>query len=194
MRGAAGPRRGPSLNQVGLISDAAVLCAGGEIIAIGKEREVLRHSWFRQHKKRIPALDCRHKTVLPGFVDSHTHLAFAGPRLVDFEKRIAGASYLEIARAGGGIRASIAGVRAATTRELAVNARSSLERMLQQGTTTVEAKSGYGLSLKAELKSLEAIAEAAEQWPGTVIPTLLGAHVVPEEFKGRRAAYVKSVC
>ena len=132
--------------------------------------------------------------VLPGFVDSHTHPAFAAPRLVDFEKRIAGATYEQIAEAGGGIRSSVEGVRKSGRAALAEKMLSALNEMAAQGTTTVEAKSGYGLSFEAEMKSLEAIREAARQWPGTVVPTLLGAHVVPREYLDRREEYVRAVC
>ncbi|MCU1307502.1 MAG: imidazolonepropionase [Acidobacteriaceae bacterium] len=132
--------------------------------------------------------------MLPGFVDSHTHLIFATPRLIDFENRIAGATYQEIAEAGGGIRSSVAGVRSTSEAKLADGALKALNHMLACGTTTVEAKSGYGLSFEAEMKSLRAIRRAAKQWPGAVVPTLLGAHVVPAEYKTNRDEYVRLVC
>jgi imidazolonepropionase len=116
------------------------------------------------------------------------------PRLVDFEKRTAGATYEEIAEAGGGIRSSIESVRQAGKSVLADKVLDALREMAEQGTTTVEAKSGYGLTLDAELKSLQAIRQAASVWPGTVISTLLGAHVVPQEFRGRSQKYVEIVC
>ena len=187
---ATGPLRGPELNDVGLVEDAAVLCVDGKIAAAGKQRDVLRAA---KGKKPVE-LDCAGKVVLPGFVDSHTHLIFSEPRLADFEKRIAGASYEEIAAAGGGIRSSLEGVRKAGVKDLAGRALAALEEMAGQGTTTVEAKSGYGLSTEAELKSLEAIRAVAAEWPGTVVATLLGAHVVPKEFEGKPEKYVKEVC
>jgi imidazolonepropionase len=134
------------------------------------------------------------KVVLPGFVDSHTHPVFVSPRLVDFEKRIEGASYEEIAAAGGGIRSSVEGVRKAGKRLLVEKVLAVLRDMAAHGTTTVEAKSGYGLTVESETKSLEAICEAASRWPGTVVATLLGAHVVPKEFQGRSQKYVEIVC
>ncbi len=194
MRGAPGPRRGAQLNDIGVVRNGAVLCAGGKILAAGKAAEVRRDPWFKKHGKGIPVIDCAGKTVLPGFVDSHTHLIFAAPRLVDFEARIAGATYEEIAAAGGGIRSSVAAVRGATQAELAVRARRSLDEMLRHGATTVEAKSGYGLSHLAEMKSLRAIRDAAGEWPGTVVPTLLGAHIVPAEYHASRDAYINEVC
>jgi len=192
--GNTGPRRGPELNQFGIIEDGAVLCVAGKIVSIGTTREAMRDPWIKKNRKQLIEIDCGGKVVLPGFVDSHTHPAFVSPRLVDFEKRIAGASYEEIAEAGGGIRSSIEAVRAADKAELANKILSALREMMAQGTTTVEAKSGYGLSLGSELKSLEAIQLAAMQWPGTVIPTLLGAHVVPAEFKNRPQKYVDLIC
>src|SRR4051812_48461410 len=173
-----------------MITDAAVLCAGGRIVAAGKQSGILRHAWYKKNKRKLKELDCTGKTVLPGFVDSHTHLAFVEPRLIDFEKRTAGASYQEITTAGGGIRSSVAGVRKASEAKIGDNALDALNKMLASGTTTVEAKSGYGLSFDAEMKSLRAIRRAAKQWPGTVVPTLLGAHVVPTEFEADREAYI----
>jgi imidazolonepropionase len=189
-----GPRRGPALKQLGIIEDAAVLCVGGKIVSIGRTKEALRDPWLRKNRKKVLELDCSGKVVLPGFVDSHTHPVFVSPRLVDFEKRIEGASYAEIAAAGGGIRSSVEAVRRAGKRELAQKVLGALRDMAVHATTTVEAKSGYGLTPASELKSLEAIREAASQWPGTVVATLLGAHVVPKEFQGRSQKYVETVC
>ena len=189
LRGVAGPRRERELAEVAIIEDGAVLCAKGKIIAVGTRREITRQS----KKLKAKEFDCRGKVVLPGFVDSHTHLIFAGPRLVDFEKRIAGSNYEEIAAAGGGIRSSVDGVRKASRKVLASRALEALEQMGAQGTTTVEAKSGYGLEPAAEIKSLEAIRDAAKQWPGTVVSTLLGAHVVPKERQSDPERYVEEV-
>jgi imidazolonepropionase len=119
---------------------------------------------------------------------------FVSPRLVDFEKRIEGASYEQITDAGGGIRSSLEGVRNSSKSVLKAKVLQALRDMAAQGSTTVEAKSGYGLTLESELKSLEAIREAASSWPGTVVSTLLGAHVVPKEFQGRSQNYVEIVC
>jgi imidazolonepropionase len=189
-----GPRRGPDLKQLGIIEDAAVLCLGGKIVSVGTTKEALRDPWLKKNRKRITEIDCARKIVLPGFVDSHTHPVFTTPRLIDFEKKIQGASYEEIAAAGGGIRSSLEGVRKAKRTELASHVIHALQQMAAHGTTTVEAKSGYGLTLESELKSLRAIRDAASQWPGTVVATLLGAHTVPKEFAGRPAQYVDIVC
>ena len=189
-----GPRRGRELSDPGIIEDAAVLCAGGKIVSVGKTKDALRDPWLKKNRKKVVEIDCAGQVVLPGFVDSHTHPAFVSPRLIDFEKRISGATYEQIAEAGGGIRSSVDAVRQASKAMLAENVLSALHEMAGQGTTTVEAKSGYGLSLESELKSLLAIRDAATHWPGTVISTLLGAHVVPKEFEGRSQNYVEAVC
>jgi imidazolonepropionase len=188
------PRRGTQLNELAIIKDAAVLCLGGKIVSVGKSKDALQDSWIKKNRKSVLEVDCERQIVLPGFVDSHTHPAFVTPRLLDFEKRISGATYEEIAEAGGGIRSSVEGVRNATKSQLAEQVLQALREMAEQGTTTVEAKSGYGLTLESELKSLEAIRGAAAQWSGTVVPTLLGAHVLPNEFQGRSREYVNLVC
>jgi len=192
--GKPGPRRGPQLKELGIIESGAVLCLGGKIVSVGTTKDALRDPWLKKNRNKVTEIDCAGKVVLPGFVDSHTHPVFVNPRLVDFEKRIEGASYEEIAAAGGGIRSSLEGVRKAGKSFLAKKVFGVLCDMAVHGTTTVEAKSGYGLTVESELKSLEAIREAAARWPGTVISTLLGAHVVPREFQGRRDKYVEAVC
>ena len=194
LRGKAEPRRGAELNDVAVIEDAAVLCGGGKIIAAGRQREILLDPWMKKNRKKVRELDCNRHVVLPGFVDCHTHPVFAEPRLIDFEKRIAGATYEEIATAGGGIRSSIRAVRSASRQELSDKVFAGLTAMLQHGTTVVEAKSGYGLSMESERKSLEAIRDAARRWPGLVKATLLAAHVVPPEHTGKADDYVRQIC
>jgi imidazolonepropionase len=178
---------------LGIVEDAAVLCVGGKIVSVGTRKEAAKDAWLKSNDT-VTEVDCRGGVVLPGFVDSHTHPAFMQPRLVDFEKRIEGATYEEISAAGGGIRSSLNGVREAKKAELTSKVVSALNQMASEGTTTVEAKSGYGLSVESELKSLEAIRDSAKQWPGTVVPTLLGAHVVPPEHKANPDEYVRIVC
>jgi imidazolonepropionase len=192
--GNPGPRRGRGLGELGIVKDGAVLCHSGKIVSVGKTKEAIRDPWLKKNRKKVTEIDCERQVVLPGFVDAHTHPAFVQPRLVDFEKRITGASYEQIAGAGGGIRSSVEAVRKASKPQLADKILAALHEMAEQGTTTVEAKSGYGLSLESEIKSLEAIRLAASGWPGTVVPTLLGAHVVPKEFRDRPQAYVELVC
>jgi imidazolonepropionase len=195
LRSAAdGPRRGASLSELGIISDAAVLCMGGKIVSVGTTKDALRDRWLKKNRKNITEIDCGGRVVLPGFVDSHTHPVFVHPRLVDFEKRISGANYEEIAAAGGGIRSSIDGVRKASQSALTGKIVTALADFARNGTTTVEAKSGYGLDLASELKSLDAIRRAAREWPGTVVSTFLGAHVAPPEYRGRSQEYVDLIC
>ncbi len=182
------------MSDLGIVLDGAVLCVGGKIVASGTTKELLSHSWTKKNRKRLRELDCRGKVVLPGFVDAHTHPVFASPRLIDFEKRISGATYEQIAEAGGGIRSSLDGVRKASRSTLAQHALTAFDAMSRQGTTTLEAKSGYGLTLEAEIKSLEAIRQASRRWPGTLVATLLGAHVVPPEFRSKPDDYVSLIC
>ena len=192
--GKRGPRRGFELKELGIIKGGAVLCVGGKIVSVGKTKDALRDPWLKKNRKRVVEIDCEGQVVLPGFVDSHTHPVFVAPRLVDFEKRISGATYEQIAEAGGGIRSSVEGVCNASKNLLAEKVLEALHEMADQGTTTVEAKSGYGLTVESELKSLAAIQDAAARWPGTVVATLLGAHVVPKEFEGRSQKYVDLIC
>jgi imidazolonepropionase len=192
--GDSSPRRGPELQELGIIKDGAVLCVGKKIVSACRTKDALRDPWIRKHRQKIVELDCARQVVLPGFVDSHTHPVFVEPRLVDFEKRIAGATYEQIATAGGGIRSSVNAVRKAGKKLLVDHVSTALHEMAEQGTTTVEAKSGYGLTVDSEIKLLEAIRSAASRWPGTVVATLLGAHVVPAEFQGRARDYVDVVC
>ncbi len=155
-----GPRRGLDLAELSIIKDGAVLCVAGKIVSVCNTKEALRDPWIRQNRKKVVEIDCQGQVVLPGFVDSHTHPVFVRPRLIDFEKRISGATYEQIAEAGGGIRSSVAGVRASSKNALAERVLEALHEMGEQGTTTVEAKSGYGLTVESELKSLQAIRDA----------------------------------
>jgi imidazolonepropionase len=189
-----GPRRESALKDLGIVKDGAVLCLSGKIVSVGTTKDALRDPWLKRNRGKVMEIDCAGKVVLPGFVDSHTHPVFVSPRLVDFEKRIEGASYEEIAAAGGGIRSSLEAVRETAKSALSSKVLTALEEMTAHGTTTVEAKSGYGLTVASELKSLEAIKDAASRWPGTVVATLLGAHVVPKEFQDCSQKYVEIVC
>ncbi|HEY8670392.1 MAG TPA: imidazolonepropionase, partial [Terriglobales bacterium] len=189
-----GLRCGSALSELGIVKDAAVFCMAGKIVSAGKTKDAFRDPWLKKNRKKIVEIDCAKKVVFPGFVDAHTHPAFISPRLVDFEKRISGATYEEIAQAGGGIRSSVREVRTASQELLSRGILRAFDQMAQYGTTTIEAKSGYGLTTSTELRSLDAIRQAACRWPGTVVATLLGAHVVPAEFKNRREEYVDLVC
>jgi imidazolonepropionase len=188
------PARGEDMRALEFLENATLLISNGKITGFVETGFMDDMPGFDEQASDSHVIDCGGRLVLPGFLDSHTHPIFAAPRLIDFEKRISGATYEEIAEAGGGIRSSVDGVRRASVDELADSALGAFNEMLAHGTTSVEAKSGYGLSTEAEIKSLEAIAAAAKQFKGNVTPTLLGAHVVPKEFQKSRAKYVDEVC
>ena len=172
-------RRGASLSKLGIVKDGAVLVRNGRIAAAGTRREVESSSESRNAEK----LDVAGRVVLPGFVDSHTHLIHAASRAEEYELKIQGVSYEEIAQKGGGILNSVKKLRAATKDALKHRARAALEAFVSHGTTTVEAKSGYGLDTASELKILTLQKELREGQPLDIVSTFLGAHVVPEEFR-----------
>ena len=172
-----------------LLADAAIACAKGTIIAVGETPDVMS----QVDSSAATVLDAAGKTVLPGFVDAHTHLVFAATREHEFEMRIQGVSYQEIAAAGGCILSSVRNIRNADVKDLVTQGLAWLDRFLAYGTTTVEVKSGYGLSMEAELKMLRVMRELNQQHPVEVIPTFLGAHEIPEEYKSRRNEYIELV-
>jgi len=175
----SGPRRGSSLSNLDLIEDGALLVRDGVISAVGTRGQVEALPGARSAEK----LDLGGRVALPGFVDSHTHLVHAASRAEEYELKIQGASYEDIARKGGGILNSVKKLRAATAEELKKRANVALHQFAAHGTTTVEAKSGYGLDVASELKILKLHKELeAEQQP-EIVSTFLGAHVVPEEFR-----------
>ncbi len=182
-----GPQRGGDLGDLGLVVDGALAVDGGRIVAVGPSAD-LRDAYQADQQ-----VDASGKVALPGFVDPHTHLVWAGDRAGEFEMRIAGATYMEIMAAGGGIVATVEATRAASLEELVAETRPRLDRMLALGTTTVEVKSGYGLDTASELKMLDAILQLDATHPVELVPTFLGAHAVPPEYKDRTDAYVDLV-
>jgi imidazolonepropionase len=176
---------GDARARLGLISDAHVLCRDGLIVYAGSREKAPTAS---ASAKRI---DARGQLVTPGFIDAHTHLVFAGERANEFALRCRGASYLEIAQAGGGIVSTVKATRAASEDDLVSKARPRLARLLEQGATTVEAKSGYGLNVADELKLLRAIKRLDADGPLSLVPTLLAAHTLPPEYRDRREDYVR---
>jgi imidazolonepropionase len=182
------PRIGAAMRDIGAVPDAAIALSNGRIAWVGPEAELGRAVSLRPGAL---VLDAEGGAVVPGFVDPHTHLAFAGDRDDEIRRRLAGASYQEIAAAGGGIVRTVEATRAASREGLAAAVASRLDEMLLCGTTTAEVKSGYGLETAAEIRSLEAIRAAATRHPVTVVPTFLGAHEVPREHRGDRARYVE---
>lgn len=182
------PRTGAAMRDLGLARDAAIAVAGGRVAWVGPDAGFDAAVVLRPGAE---TLDAAGAAVVPGLVDPHTHLAFAGDRDDEIRRRLAGASYQEIAAEGGGIVRTVEATRAASVGELAALAASRLDEMLLCGTTTAEVKSGYGLETGAEIRSLEAIRLAAVRHPVTVVPTFLGAHEVPREHRGNRARYVE---
>jgi imidazolonepropionase len=182
-----GPQRGEALGDLGLIENGALAIEGGRIVAVGPSDE-LRATYPADEE-----IDASGRVIVPGLVDPHTHLVWAGDRAAEFEQRVAGATYMQIMGAGGGINATVRRTRAAGLDELVAGMLSRLDRMLALGTTTVEAKTGYGLDTASELKLLEALFRADRQHPVDVVPTFLGAHAVPPEFAGRTDDYVDLV-
>jgi imidazolonepropionase len=180
-------KRGKALGELEIIPNGTVVVRDGSIAWVGPSAEMPAVAPDAQR------IDCAGKTVLPGFVDSHTHLVFTGTRETEFEARLLGRTYQEIAAAGGGINATVRSVRKATKEELKEAARPRLRRFLEFGVTTVEAKSGYGLSLQDEMKCLEVIAEMNQEGPLELVPTFLGAHAVPPEYQRDRPGYVREV-
>jgi imidazolonepropionase len=184
----AGPRRprvGREMRELSIIRDGAMLVQEGRIVQTGARSEI---------EKLIDAdcevVDAGERVVAPGFVDAHTHSVFAGNRADEFEMRAAGKTYQEIAASGGGIKSTVRKTRAASEDELFEASKRYSEWFLRTGTTTIEAKSGYGLTLEDELKMLRVIRRLDEETPLRYVPTFLGAHTVPDEFKDNRAAYV----
>ncbi len=182
---------GSEQGRVERTAGAVVLCRGGGIAFVGGAEELGRQFGELEGVER---LDGRGGTLVPGFVDPHTHLPWAGDRAGEFAQRLAGKSYQEIAAEGGGILSTVAATRAASEEELAAAVSARLDRMLELGTTTAEAKSGYGLNLDDELKQLRAIRAAAAAHPVDLVPTLLAAHEIPPEHRAGRDRYVDLVC
>ena len=181
------PRTGTALRDLGLVADAALAAAAGRIVFVGPERELAAAVAVAPD---AVVLDAEGGAVVPGFVDAHTHLAFAGDRDEEIRQRLAGASYQEIAAAGGGIVRTVAATRRASHVELCSGISGRLDEMLLAGTTSAEVKSGYGLETAAEIRSLEAIRDAAAAHPVRVVPTFL-AHEVPVEHRERRERYIE---
>ena len=182
------PRVGAELREIGIINDGGLIVRGGRIEQVGTSTQI---------KSRIDSdtevVDAGGRVVLPGFVDAHTHPVFAGTRAGEFEERSSGATYQQIAARGGGIQSTVNQTRAASVDDLVSTGRRYAEWFLRGGTTTVEAKSGYGLSLEDEIKMLRAIKRLDEETPLRYIPTFLGAHTIPKEYAARRDEYISLI-
>jgi len=185
---AGGPQRGSRLGDLGLIEDGAVLIRSGNILETGRSSDLLNKYPDEE------TLDVGGKVVLPGFVDPHTHVIWAGDRAAEFELRLQGKSYLEIMEAGGGIVSTVRETRKASLKQLKDQTRARLKRMLTHGTTTLEAKTGYGLNSETELLMLQALLELDQEEPLDIVLTYLGAHAVPPEYEGNTPGYADLVC
>ncbi len=186
--GGSAPRRGPAQSEVGLLEGGAVAISGGRVEAVGPGDQL---------RARFPGaqrVDLSGHVLTPGLIDSHTHAVFGRWRLDEYEQRCAGVPYMEIARRGGGINASVRDLRERSAAELVELGRPRLRRFLEHGTTTVEVKSGYGLTAEHELKMLRVIQQLTRETPLDLVPTFLGAHAIPPEYSHNRAAYVELVC
>lgn len=185
LRGGSVPRRGAELGDLSIIEDGALVVKDGRIAAVGPARRIENLAIVRGAQE----LDVRGRVVMPGFVDCHTHLLYGAPRLDDFTMRLEGKAYEEIARAGGGILSTVKRLRATSANRLKQQAQREVWRMAECGTTTVEAKTGYGLDSEREQRCLR-ILQSLDGDPLEVSPTFLGAHAVPPEFAGRPDAWI----
>ena len=179
-------KTGTDMRALSIIHNAAVLCEDGKIAWVG-----LMSDWNRTLPDSYNQIDATGKVVLPGFVDSHTHMMFAGNRAHEFALRSQGATYQQIAEAGGGILNTITHVRSASKKDLKKHTLHYMTEMMKHGTTTVEIKTGYGLDMDSEVKMLEAIGELRDEELMTVVPTFIGAHAYPPEYKNNKKAYVE---
>ena len=176
-----------------VVNDGALLTHDDRIIAVGRAEEVLAHP-SATNASVLDRIDCKNQLLLPGFIDCHTHLVYAGDRSHEFEQRLEGVSYEEIARQGGGIRSTVTDTRHSVQEDLVKGAVSRAKRMCSEGVTTIEVKGGYGLTLECEQKMLRVARSLETVLPVSVHTTFLGAHAVPEEFEGRSDDYIDLVC
>jgi imidazolonepropionase len=183
-----GPQRGADLGRLAIIEDGAVLVRDGRIAVVGTSPDLLRS---HENESMLDASGC---VVMPGLVDPHTHVVWAGDRAAEFEMKMAGAKYLDILAAGGGIISTVNKTRGASIERLMDETRPRLARMFAHGTTTAEAKTGYGLESQAELRMLQAILALDASGPLELAPTFMGAHAIPPEFKGDMQAYTDLLC
>ena len=189
MRGPCRPRIKGEMSDLGIIKDGAVHIRDGLIEAVGESSDLLRDNGAHG----VDVIDASGKTVMPGFVDPHTHLVFAGSREFEIEMKLKRMSYIDILREGGGILRTVRDTRAASPDDLFRQSERRLRTMLQHGSTTVEGKSGYGLDRKTEFKILETMRRLDEACEADVVPTYMGAHAVPPEFSDGADEYVQFI-
>ncbi len=181
------PKCGADMKDIGIIRDGCITIAGGLITDVGKTADVIKRNDIENYIE----IDCKDKTVLPGFVDSHTHFVFGGYRADEFAARHQGNTYMDLLKMGGGISSTVKSTRAASLDELIESGRKRLDSMLSFGVTTVEGKSGYGLDIETEIKQLKTMRELNSSHPVDIVSTFLGPHSVPEEYKGKGDEFIE---
>ncbi|MHA2214200.1 MAG: imidazolonepropionase, partial [Candidatus Thorarchaeota archaeon] len=184
------PKSGVEMMELSIVQDGALAIEDGRIAAVGKTRDVISKV---DDEESIPTMQFPEQLVLPGFVDSHTHLVFGGSREQDFAMKLAGKSYMEILQAGGGILNTLRHTRAATRADLTGKALGYATRMMNSSATTIEAKSGYGLDVENEIKMMESLNDLSQHIEVELVSTFLGAHAVPPEYEGKPQDYVDLV-
>lgn len=189
--GHLGPRQGQQMSELGIIKDGAVAISGERIIAVDQANKLIKKIKIAKSTKII---DAKGRLVTPGLIDPHCHPVFGGNRANEFEMRLAGKDYLEIAKAGGGIKSTVKATRKASAQQLYDRGKNIIEKMLKLGVTTIEGKSGYGLSTQSEIKILKTLNKLRQDLPVSIVTTFLGAHEIPEEFQSNPDDYVALVC
>jgi len=180
------PKFGKDMKNIGVIKNGAVVIEDDKIVSVGKEEDILK----KYNKDNYTVIDAQAKSVIPGFIDSHTHFVFGGYREEEFSWRLRGDDYMDIMRRGGGIISTVKSTKEASLEELIESGKKRLDSMLKFGVTTVEGKSGYGLDLKTEIKQLKAMKEIKKDHPIDIAVTFLGPHAVPKEYKGREDEFI----
>lgn len=188
IKGQQGPRSKEAMSELGLIEDGSVWLEDGKIAAVGSTAEL--EDQFAGRSAEADVIDAKGQLVTPGLVDPHTHVAYGGSREGEFEKRLQGVSYMDIMNAGGGIHATMRMTREATEEELVEGTMKRLDSFLEHGVTTIEGKSGYGMNLETELKQLKVMKKLNAEHPIDLVPTFMGAHAVPSEYKGKEDDFV----
>ncbi|MFC3212068.1 imidazolonepropionase [Planomicrobium okeanokoites] len=188
IKGQQGPRSKEAMSELGLIEDGSIWLEDGKIAAVGTTAELEEQYTARSSEAEV--IDAKGQLVTPGLVDPHTHVAYGGSREGEFEKRLQGVSYMDIMNAGGGIHATMRMTREATEEELIAQTTKRLDSFLEHGVTTVEGKSGYGMNLETELKQLKVMKRLNAEHPIDLVPTFMGAHAVPSEYKGKEDEFV----
>ena len=183
-----GPRKGVAMSDIGMVKDGAIAIKNGFVIEVGTSADLLS----RNESGNL--LDAEGRVVMPGFVECHTHIVYGGNRLDEFELRIQGADYLEILAAGGGILNTVSKTRHSSLEELVMTGKKRLSKLIRNGVTTCEIKTGYGLDLETEMRMLDAILRIADESDIDVIPTFMPAHAVPPEYKERSGEFVNLIC